>query len=166
MRAVQVMIALLDEIGGSARNRGGERMSANESTAPHIAVSDDGASLLPREALIDLLEEDYSVILLDADFPEGMALRSSLQAMGVQVHIGPHSIEGDGLPVIMLCASSRQRSDIKGRLKLAQVHFPEAAIAFVTGKASTSSFGSIYEDARRLLCAAGIGFASPSSAFL
>ena len=105
-------------------------------------------------------DEDYTVILLDGDFPDGLELRSVLQSVGVQVHIGPHTVLSDEVPVILVHARNRHRAEVALRMDVARRIFPDAAIGFVTGERSASMPIHAYSDARVVLGAAGIGFVS------
>jgi hypothetical protein len=105
-------------------------------------------------------DEDYEVILLDGDRPDGMTLRSVLQAMGAQVHLGPHTAETDRTPLILVHARNRHQPEIATRLGIARHVFPTAPVGFVTGDIVPAFAATGHDDARRLLGAAGIGFVS------
>jgi len=101
---------------------------------------------------------DYDVILLDCDSPEGFALRSVLQAMGVQVFIGAHSVPSDSNPLIMLHARHRHRKDVSERIACARQIFPSATVLFVTGDVVAPFSATEFDDARVILGAVGISF--------
>jgi hypothetical protein len=103
------------------------------------------------------VDEDYDVILLDADCPDGMALKSILQALGAQVHLGPHTVEKASEPLILVHAGNRHRPDIAFRLDLARHAFPNALVGFITGDVVPAQVLTARDDVRDILGAAGIG---------
>ena len=124
--------------------------------------------LAPQDADLEfdaLLDQDYSVILLDAEFPGGMFLRTTLQAMGVLVNIGSHDVEATSPPLILLNSPNRSRPEVKARINRARICFPQAPIAFVTGEFGCETDIALYDDARAILCAAGIAFVCPMISF-
>jgi hypothetical protein len=104
------------------------------------------------------IDDDCAVILLDAEYPEGLTLTSVLQAVGVQVFIGPHTAEAGSAPLLLVHAWNRAKPDVAFRMDMARHLFPGALVCFVTGKLGTAAATQIYEDARSALVAAGIGF--------
>jgi hypothetical protein len=105
-------------------------------------------------------DDAYSVVLLDADFPDGMTLRSVLQALGVEVHSGPHCVDAQTSPLILLHTCNRQCPEVSIRLEVARRLLPESAIGFVTGDFLPEFDAIAFDDARRLLGSVGIGFVS------
>lgn len=111
--------------------------------------------ILSEESCID---ENYSVILLDCDCPEGFALRSVLQAMGVQVFLGAHALPSDSEPLIILHARHRHRQEVSERLACARQFFPSSTVLFVTGDVVEPFSLTEFHDARLMLGAVGIAF--------
>lgn len=81
-----------------------------------------------------LIEDDYIVVLLDHNYPEGMSLRSSLQSMGVPVYIGFDIVASDSTPLIVLHAQNRNRTDVASRLEYSRRVYPEAEVIFIIGQ--------------------------------
>lgn len=126
----------------------------------HIAPSAETRIAHPVEILSEdpWTGVDYDVILLDCDCPEGFALRSVLQAMGVQVFLGAHSVPSDSSPLIMLHARHRHRKDVSERMACARQIFPSSTVLFVTGDVVAPFSTTEFDDARVILGAVGISF--------
>jgi hypothetical protein len=103
-------------------------------------------------------DNGWDVVLLDAEFPEGLALKSKLQAAGLQVFIGPDGNAGEILPLIVLHATNRGKAAVQSRLEAARDLFPDALVCFVTGGMAQTVTSSNFNDARLALSAAGVGF--------
>jgi len=111
---------------------------------------------------ITVFHDEYLVILLDDDSSDGLMLRSQLQAVGAQVHSGPHAADPNSSALIVVQAKHRYRANIMARLKSARQVFPEAPVCFVTGHVLTPPLFQTYHDARAVLQAAGIPFVAAS----
>lgn len=105
----------------------------------------------------------WEVIVLDAEFPEGLALKSKLQAVGAQVFVGPNAVAEESTPLIVLHASNRNKPAVQFRLQTARDLFPDALICFVTGSRTETVMTSDFNDARLALSAAGVGFVCDES---
>lgn len=105
------------------------------------------------------------VILLDADSGAGVELRRVLMGMGLEVFLGPHAAGIIGRPLLVFAAENRGRSELAARLEIARSVHPSAPVCIVTGllpvrPSGQGPFAELYDDARALLRAAGIGFLS------
>lgn len=106
----------------------------------------------------DWAADGCEVILLDAECPEGLALKSRLQSFGLQVLIGPYAHAEEALPLIVLHALNRRKPEMQFRLRAARELFPDALVCFVTGSMAQTFTSSNFNDARLALSAAGVGF--------
>jgi hypothetical protein len=104
------------------------------------------------------IDEDCIAILLDADCPEGMELRSILQAVGVQVAMGPSFGLDDAMPLILVHAANRSRPEVKARMQLARDIYPDAPVVFVTRSDRRAPVQAALDEVRAILRARGIGF--------
>lgn len=107
-----------------------------------------------------LADEEYPVLLLDADYTEGAELRSFLQSLGAVVYLGPQSIGTDQAPLILLHAHNRDVPHIINRLEAARALFPDAPVGFVMGGrdiCAPAERPPPFDDARDILTAVGIG---------
>lgn len=138
----------------SLRTCNAMRSPSLEKAATTVAAEEISAK--PRSD--DWMTGDWVVMLLDAGYPDGVTLKSVLQAMGAQVLIGPHTAEANQSPLIVVHAWNRDKPEVSFRIKMARSLFPDALVCFVTGKIKPQFSAAIYDDARCALVAAGVWF--------
>jgi hypothetical protein len=74
--------------------------------------------------------DSSNVILLDADMPLGMALRSKMQARGIIVHFGPDSLDASSSPIIVVNAKNRKAPQVELRMAAAKSCFRKAPVGY------------------------------------
>jgi hypothetical protein len=74
--------------------------------------------------------DNSNVILLDADMPHGMTLRSQMQARGIIVHLGPDSLDASSSPIIVVNAENRKAPQVELRMAAAKSCFGTAPVGY------------------------------------
>lgn len=109
--------------------------------------------------------ENNSVIMLPAETPEDLNIRSQLQALGLEAYQGGASLNNDPFPVIVVEAGSWRLPRIRKQVRAIRQVIPNAPVCVLTGmsksrKPTRCPAPTRFDDARAFLDAAGFSFIS------